>query len=81
MGSPVEMEISLDLVVKAKRKKLLEAKPLEEAVISALWAGKVAFQESDFLAWRQQTLQFPKMRRGSLKVLTISHEDHSVVFL
>ena len=44
----------LNLVVKVQGKTPLEAKLLEEAMISVLRAGKRAFSESDFLGRRQE---------------------------
>ena len=48
------MELSLDITVKVRGKTPLEEKSLEEALISALRAGKVSFSQLDFLGRRQE---------------------------
>ena len=54
MGTPLQVDFSVDLVVKLKSSLPLEGKLMDEAVIGAIRAAREKLKESNWLSYRQQ---------------------------
>ena len=85
--SPLEVNISVDFVVKAKGSLPLEEKLLEDAILGAVRAAKESFRESTWLSWRQGHCPPPfgaveEEERRDFKVsLWIYHQAPSAEFV
>ena len=85
--TPLEVDISVDFVVKAKGHLPLKEKLLEDVILGAIRAAKESFAESTWLSWRQGHCPPPfgaqRRRRGGTSRrpsgFTISHLTPSLL--
>ena len=86
-ATPLQVDISVDFVVKAKGCQPLEDKLLKEAILGAIRAAKESFWTSDWLAWRQDRAppsfgpQEEEERRDFKASLQIYHQEPTAEFV